>query len=156
MKIVIENLLKIWPKTDSPKAILFLNEIEEIFNIMEPEEFQETMIPLMSKLAVCVSSLNHLIAIAALDMLQTGNIMFFLDVIRENSEIVLPIMLPGLCENKEKPHWNVMIREKTNDALDRFMDMNQKLFDEISKEHKNVVVEEDFKMPVEKIEEEIR
>jgi serine/threonine-protein phosphatase 2A regulatory subunit B' len=34
------GLLRYWPKTNSPKEVMFLNEIEEILDVIEPSEFQ--------------------------------------------------------------------------------------------------------------------
>ncbi|KYN28842.1 Serine/threonine-protein phosphatase 2A 56 kDa regulatory subunit delta isoform [Trachymyrmex cornetzi] len=53
---VIRNLLKFWPKTHSPKEVMFLNELEEILDVIEPAEFQKVMDPLFRQLAKCVSS----------------------------------------------------------------------------------------------------
>ncbi len=38
---VIMGLLKFWPKTHSPKEVMFLNELEEILDVIEPVEFQK-------------------------------------------------------------------------------------------------------------------
>merc|ERR1712127_1164511 len=43
---VIMGLLKFWPKTHSPKEVMFLNELEEILDVIEPVEFQKVMVPL--------------------------------------------------------------------------------------------------------------
>ena len=50
------GLLKFWPKVHSPKEVMFLNELEEILDVIEPAEFQKVMIPLFKQLAKCVSS----------------------------------------------------------------------------------------------------
>nr|CAD7200259.1 unnamed protein product [Timema douglasi] len=53
---VIRCLLKFWPKTHSPKEVMFLNELEEILDVVEPAEFQKVMDHLFRQLAKCVSS----------------------------------------------------------------------------------------------------
>lgn len=53
---VVEGLLKYWPKVNSPKEVMFLNEVEEILDVIEPVEFQKIMSPLFAQLARCVSS----------------------------------------------------------------------------------------------------
>ena len=53
---VIVNLLRYWPKVHSPKEVMFLNELEEILDVIEPAEFQKVMVPLFTQLARCVSS----------------------------------------------------------------------------------------------------
>lgn len=35
---------------------MFLNELEEILDVLEPAEFQKVMVPLFQRLAKCVSS----------------------------------------------------------------------------------------------------
>ena len=36
---VIAGLLRFWPKVNSNKEVMFLNEIEEILDVIEPSEF---------------------------------------------------------------------------------------------------------------------
>ena len=55
--MVFWNLfLRYWPKVHSPKEVMFLNELEEILDVIEPAEFQKVMVPLFNQLAKCVSS----------------------------------------------------------------------------------------------------
>jgi hypothetical protein len=53
---VIAGLLKFWPKTCSQKEIMFLGEIEEILDIIEPKQFVKIQEPLFKQIAKCVSS----------------------------------------------------------------------------------------------------
>lgn len=53
---VILALLKYWPKTHSPKEVMFLNELEEILDVMEQVEFQKVIVPLFRQIAKCVAS----------------------------------------------------------------------------------------------------
>ncbi|GAA6006402.1 hypothetical protein JCM10207_000629, partial [Rhodosporidiobolus poonsookiae] len=53
---VVDGLLKYWPKVNSPKEVMFLNEVEEILDVIEPAEFQKVMVKLFTQLARCVSS----------------------------------------------------------------------------------------------------
>ena len=53
---VVEGLLKYWPKVNSPKEVMFLNEVEEILDVIEPNEFQKVMFRLFQQLSRCVSS----------------------------------------------------------------------------------------------------
>lgn len=56
-------LLKYWPKTHSPKEVMFLNELEEILDVIEPSEFVKVMEPLFRQLAKCVSSPHFQVSI---------------------------------------------------------------------------------------------
>jgi serine/threonine-protein phosphatase 2A regulatory subunit B' len=53
---VVLGLLKYWPKVNSPKENMFLNEIEEILDVIEPGEFQKIMVPLFKQVARCIGS----------------------------------------------------------------------------------------------------
>jgi serine/threonine-protein phosphatase 2A regulatory subunit B' len=60
---VIIGLLKLWPKTHSSKEILFLNEFEQILDIIDPVQFKKISVPLFKRLAACVSSQNFQVGI---------------------------------------------------------------------------------------------
>jgi serine/threonine-protein phosphatase 2A regulatory subunit B' len=53
---VVLGLLKFWPKVNSNKEVMFLNEIEEILDALEPAEFQKVMVPLFQQIARCTAS----------------------------------------------------------------------------------------------------
>ena len=53
---VILGLLKYWPKVHSPKEVMFLNELEEILDVIEPTEF--TKVSESTTQATVVLSLN--------------------------------------------------------------------------------------------------
>ncbi|VDQ04380.1 unnamed protein product [Trichobilharzia regenti] len=53
---VVRGLLKFWPKTYSQKEVMFLGEIEEILEVIEPLQFQVIMVPLFKQIAKSVSS----------------------------------------------------------------------------------------------------
>jgi len=38
------TLLRFWPKVHSPKEVMFLNELEEILDVIEPAEFQKVIL----------------------------------------------------------------------------------------------------------------
>ena len=53
---VVMGLLKYWPKVHSPKEVMFLNELEEILDVMEPVEFVKVQHALFRQIARCISS----------------------------------------------------------------------------------------------------
>ena len=99
---VIVGLLKLWPKTQSPKEVMFLNELEEILDVIEPVEFQKVMVPLFKQLAKCVSSPHFQVAERAL---YYWNNEYIMSLIGDNANTILPIMFPALYRNT-KSHWN--------------------------------------------------
>ncbi|XP_017039858.1 serine/threonine-protein phosphatase 2A 56 kDa regulatory subunit gamma isoform isoform X2 [Drosophila ficusphila] len=126
------NLLKFWPKTHSPKEVMFLNELEELLDVIEPAEFQKVMVPLFRQIAKCVSSPHFQVAERAL---YYWNNEYIMSLIADNSAVILPIMFPALNRNS-KTHWNKTIHGLIYNALKLFMEMDQRLFDECSKNYK--------------------
>lgn len=128
---VMKSLLKFWPKTHSPKEVMFLTEVEEILDVIEPNEFQKIMDPLFKQIAMCVQSTHFQVAERAL---YYWNNEYIQSLISENIQVILPIMLPALYKNS-KNHWNKSIHGLIYNALKLFMEMNQKLFDECNKNY---------------------
>ncbi|CAL9692032.1 unnamed protein product [Knipowitschia caucasica] len=129
---VVMALLKYWPKTHSPKEVMFLNELEEILDVIEPSEFVKVQEPLFRQLAKCVSSPHFQVAERAL---YYWNNEYIMSLISDNAAKILPIMFPALYRNS-KSHWNKTIHGLIYNALKLFMEMNQKLFDDCTQQFK--------------------
>ncbi|KAG0166292.1 hypothetical protein DFQ30_007357 [Apophysomyces sp. BC1015] len=63
---VTYGLLRYWPKVNSAKEVMFLNEIEEVLDVTDAVEFKKIMVPLFHRLAQCVSSPHFQVAERAL------------------------------------------------------------------------------------------
>ncbi|XP_072388041.1 serine/threonine-protein phosphatase 2A 56 kDa regulatory subunit gamma isoform-like isoform X7 [Diabrotica undecimpunctata] len=129
---VIQSLLKYWPKTHSPKEVMFLNELEEILDVIEPAEFQKVMVPLFRQLTKCVSSPHFQVAERAL---YYWNNEYVMSLVSDNVVKILPIMFPSLYRNS-KSHWNKTIHGLIYNALKLFMEMDQKLFDDCTQQYR--------------------
>ena len=53
---MVLGLLRYWPKVNSNKEVMFLNEVEDIFEVMDPAEFAKVQEPLFNQLAKSVAS----------------------------------------------------------------------------------------------------
>ncbi|CAH1766886.1 9112_t:CDS:10 [Entrophospora sp. SA101] len=129
---VICGLLRYWPKVNSPKEVMFLNEIEEILDVIEPQEFVKIQVPLFQQVARCVSSPHFQVAERAL---YYWNNEYIVNLIGDNVNIILPVMFPSLYQNS-KAHWNRTIHGLVYNALKLFMEINPALFDECTAHYK--------------------
>ncbi len=133
---VIKGLLKFWPKTCSQKEVLcstrvrtrskfksihpvqvmFLGEIEEILDVIEPAQFVRVQEPLFKQIARCVSSPHfqvtnrvqcahvmyvYVVNITALVQVAERALYFWnneyiMSLIEENNQVIMPIMFPAL------------------------------------------------------------
>lgn len=125
---VIMGLLKYWPKTCSQKEVMFLGEIEEILDVIEPTQFDKIQEPLFKQIAKCVSSPHFQVAERALYFWHNE---YILSLIEENSNTIMPIMFPALYKIS-KEHWNQTIIALVYNVLKTFMEVNSKLFDELT------------------------
>lgn len=130
---------------------MFLNEVEDIFEVMDPAEFVKVQEPLFQQLAKSVASPHFQVAERALYF---WNNEYFCNLVSDNVEVILPIMFAPLFENS-KAHWNryvlpfeslfvldaplIQLRRTIHsmvyNAMKMFMEINPQLFDECSHEY---------------------
>lgn len=126
---VIMGLLRFWPKVNSPKEVMFLNEIEDIFEVMEPNEFSKIQIPLFAQLLKCITSSHFQVSEKVLCFWQNE---YFLTLVTENAEVVLPIIFASLYEltNATQPGTaNGQLQQKLMDNPNSLTDANGNMID---------------------------
>ncbi|KAF5315977.1 hypothetical protein D9611_004633 [Ephemerocybe angulata] len=129
---VMMGLLKFWPKVNSPKEVMFLNEVEEVLDVTDPVEFQKIQVALFHQLARCINSQHFQVAERAL---LYWNNEYVVNLMSDNLPTILPIVFPALYTNS-KSHWNRTIHGMVYNALKLFMEINPDLFDETLQQYK--------------------
>lgn len=126
---VIRGLLKYWPITNSAKEVMFLGELEEILEATQPAEFQRCMVSLFRQIARCLNSSHFQVAERALFLWNNDHIEV---LIKQNSKVILPIILPAI-ERNTKEHWNQAVQSLSLNVRKIFMDHDPVLFEECLK-----------------------
>jgi serine/threonine-protein phosphatase 2A regulatory subunit B' len=129
----VDSLLRYWPKTNSAKEVMFINEIEEILDITDSVEFPKIMIPVFQKIAQCISSSHFQVAERALYLWQNE---FILNLMHEHIKDVMPILFKPLYTYSQQ-HWNRQIHTLVYTAIKQLMEMDPELFDECTYYYKN-------------------
>lgn len=129
---VVRGLIKYWPKSCSQKEVMFLGEIEEILDVIEPAQFVKVQEILFRQIARCVSSQHFQVAERALYF---WNNEYIMSLMEENNQVIMPILFPALYRIS-KEHWNQTIIALVYNVLKTFMEMNSKLFDELTSTYK--------------------
>lgn len=129
---VLLGLLRYWPKVNSPKEVMFLNEVEEILDVIEPSEFVKVEVPLFQQLQRCINSQHFQVAERALYF---WNNEYIVNLIGDNVQVILPIVFSSLYQNS-KAHWNRTIHGLVYNALKLFMEINPALFEMCTNEYK--------------------
>jgi serine/threonine-protein phosphatase 2A regulatory subunit B' len=122
---VVNGLLRYWPKVNSPKEVMFLNEMEDILDVIDPAEFTKVQVPLFTQITRCIDSPHFQVAERAL---LYWNNEYIVNLMNDNLAVILPIVFPALYTNS-KQHWNRTIHGMVYNALKLFMDINPDLFD---------------------------
>ncbi|KAH7445663.1 hypothetical protein KP509_01G019200 [Ceratopteris richardii] len=133
---IIKGLLKFWPLTNSQKEVLFLQELEEILEITQPDEFRRCMVPLLRQLGRCLNSPHFQVAERALYFWSNDH---FVALVIPNRAVILPIIFPAL-ERNTSDHWNQTIHGITMNARKLFLEADPELFQECKRRFK----EEEF------------
>ncbi|CCI44264.1 unnamed protein product [Albugo candida] len=127
-QLIISGLLKYWPVTASTKEILFLNEVEEIFELIQMEQFAAVLRPLFLRLAQAICSNHFQVSQRALYLWNNEALVRLVSARRAE---VLPLIFGALYHNCEN-HWHTTVQTLTYNVLKLFMEMDSQLFDQCS------------------------
>ncbi|KAJ2763832.1 serine/threonine-protein phosphatase 2A 56 kDa regulatory subunit delta isoform, partial [Coemansia nantahalensis] len=122
---IVRALLRYWPKVNSPKEVMFVNEIEGVVDVMEPTQFTAVCQPLFQQLVRCIVSPHFQIAERTLGMWRNS---YFVGLVTENKDLLLPIALSGIYRHS-RSHWNRNIHNQVYQILRFFINVDEKLFE---------------------------
>jgi len=128
---VINGLLKFWPMLNSSKEVLFLNELEELLELTQPEEFKIVLVPLFKVLNRSIGSPHFQVAERVLFYWHNEYISALISDYRAD---ILPIIYPVLHVNSQY-HWNATVNNLALHVLKIFMELDQTLVEKCSSEY---------------------
>ncbi|KAL1116440.1 hypothetical protein AAG570_004914 [Ranatra chinensis] len=121
---VVASLLKFWPKTCSQKQVLFLNELEDIFDVTVPSVFELMVEPVFERLSSCFCSPQYQVLERSLALWSNE---YFVYLVGRNVARVMPIVLPALFK-AFKDHWNPSAGPMVCNVLEILMKADGHLF----------------------------
>lgn len=128
---VLTGLLRLWPRTDSSKEMLFLHELEELLELTPATSFPAIVPLLCEKLCQSVGSSHFQIAERALFLWQNE---YIYGLCSEYRDKVLPRLYKVLFENSHS-HWNPMVQKLTTNVLGVFKALDGSLVDKCHQEY---------------------
>lgn len=123
--LIIHGLLKMWPKTNSVKEVLFLSELEEILELCGPEQFAQCAEALGRQLATCIDSHHFQVAERALLYWNNDHIVMLM---AGQLPVLLPLLLPVLSAHSQR-HWNKNVQLLVLSAMEALMELDSRAFD---------------------------
>eukprot|EP01056_Protomagalhaensia_sp_Gyna25_P005690 Protomagalhaensia_sp_Gyna_25__5689@NODE_809_length_2570_cov_14_231134_g637_i0_p1_GENE_NODE_809_length_2570_cov_14_231134_g637_i0NODE_809_length_2570_cov_14_231134_g637_i0_p1_ORF_typecomplete_len325_score47_76B56/PF01603_20/2_1e125Peroxin3/PF04882_12/0_42Peroxin3/PF04882_12/2NAD2/PF18782_1/2_5e02NAD2/PF18782_1/0_25NAD1/PF18778_1/4_6e03NAD1/PF18778_1/4_3e03NAD1/PF18778_1/0_21YqzH/PF14164_6/0_42_NODE_809_length_2570_cov_14_231134_g637_i0121975 len=128
---IINGLLRYWPVTNTPKEVLFLNEVEEILEITPLAEFPKIMEPLFKQMALCIQSQHFQVSERVLFLWNNARIV---RLINQNKNVLFPIVISALYKNT-KEHWNQTVHGLTFNVCKLLAEADPHLFDQCNDEN---------------------
>ncbi|RVW96735.1 Serine/threonine protein phosphatase 2A 57 kDa regulatory subunit B' epsilon isoform [Vitis vinifera] len=107
--IVVRGILKYWPITNCQKQVLLVGELEELVEIIDPEQYRKLALPLFTQITRCLNSWNSQVAERALYVLNNEQ---FRKMAQEAMDEVFPVIVEGMEKNL-KWHWSKSVRQLT-------------------------------------------
>ncbi|KAJ2610853.1 serine/threonine-protein phosphatase 2A 56 kDa regulatory subunit delta isoform [Coemansia sp. RSA 1365] len=123
---IIKALLRYWPKVNSPKEVMFVNELEGIMDVIEASQFTAVCQPLFQQLVKCIVSPHFQIAERTLTMWRNN---YFVNLITDNIQLILPIALSSIYRHS-RSHWNRNIHNQVYQILRFFVNVDEGLFEQ--------------------------
>ncbi|KAJ1940273.1 serine/threonine-protein phosphatase 2A 56 kDa regulatory subunit delta isoform, partial [Linderina macrospora] len=130
---IIKAMLRFWPKVNSPKEVMFLNELEEILDVIEPGQFTKICQPMFQQLVRCIVSPHFQIAERTLGMWRNQ---YIVNLITDNNHLILPVALAGIYQHS-RSHWNRNIHNQVYQTLRFFVNVNEDVFDQCLSEFRH-------------------
>lgn len=121
--------------------MLFLNEVEEILEMVQAEPFEALVDKLFERIALCIGSPHFQVAERALFL---WNNEYIVSLIMQQRAKILPLVFGALYENSRQ-HWNTTVHGLTCNVVKLFMEMDGKLFDECSADYRREAEEAEGK-----------
>ncbi|WVZ65737.1 hypothetical protein U9M48_015053 [Paspalum notatum var. saurae] len=109
---VVTGILRRWPVTNCQKEVLLIEELEEILDVLQPNQFQNLAVPICSRIARCVSSCSSQVAERALYVWNNER---FLELATSSPgvmEKILPAFVASVESNLET-HWSKCVQQVT-------------------------------------------
>lgn len=132
---VIRGLIKFWPWSSAVKQQHFINELEEILEVMGKESIYDVREIVFSHIAKLIDSSHFQIVEKTLQLWQNDHLLVEGCLNREHAHIILPYIYGPLYRHSEK-HWNNNIEKLANDVLKIYLEIDEGFFQECDENYK--------------------
>ncbi|KAG5186544.1 protein phosphatase 2A regulatory B subunit [Tribonema minus] len=131
---VLRGLIRFWPWSCSAKQVLFLNELEDILELLMDEQLQQVQGPLFALLAQCLGSQHFQVAERTLFLWNNDHLVSKGCFSRAHTTTILPVIYGPLYRHS-LGHWNTTVEGLAQNVLKMYMEFDLHLFDRVLSEH---------------------
>lgn len=131
---VIQGIIKFWPWSCSSKQVIFLNELEEILELMGSEQLQQVHKPLFQALAKWLGSQHFQVSERTLFLWNNEHLVNNGCLSKQHAHLILPVIYGPLHKNS-MGHWNTTVEGLAQNVLKLYMDYDMALYDQCAKDY---------------------
>jgi len=110
---IIAAILRFWPTSITSKQGLYLNEIEEILELLQPLHFRPIRDALLRRLALCIESTHFQVAERTMMLWNNEHMV---KLISDNSTVPIPVVVSALHRSSNR-HWNSAVKTLSRHVL---------------------------------------
>mmetsp|Transcript_9827 Transcript_9827/g.15188 ORF Transcript_9827/g.15188 Transcript_9827/m.15188 type:complete len:526 (+) Transcript_9827:171-1748(+) len=125
---ILTGFFKYWPWSCSGKQVMFLNELEEILELLGADQLAQISKTLFTNLARCLDSDHFQVVERALFLWNNEHLVNSGCLSRLNAQTVLPIIYGPLYKNSSG-HWNATVEGLAQNVLKMYMEYDLVLYD---------------------------
>lgn len=142
---ILEGFFKCWPWSCSSKQVLFLNELEEILELLGDEQLAQISNTLFTNLARCLDSDHFQVVERTLFLWNNEHLVNSGCLSRTHAQVVLPIIYGPLHKNSTG-HWNATVEGLAQNVMKMYMEYDLALYDKCA--HANHKAEEEARQKI--------
>ena len=125
---ILNGFFKCWPWSCSGKQVMFLNELEEILELLGADQLAQVSNMLFTNLARCLDCDHFQVVERALFLWNNEHLVNSGCLSRLNAHTVLPIIYGPLYKNSSG-HWNATVEGLAQNVLKMYMEYDLALYD---------------------------
>lgn len=125
---ILNGFFKCWPWSCSGKQVMFLNELEEILELLGADQLSQVSTMLFTNLARCLDSDHFQVVERALFLWNNEHLVNSGCLSRLNAQTVLPLIYGPLYKNSSG-HWNATVEGLAQNVLKMYMEYDLALYD---------------------------
>lgn len=131
---VLRGLIRFWPWSCSSKQVLFLNELEDVLELLMDEQLQQVQEKLFHLLAQCLASQHFQVAERTLFLWNNEHLVNKGCFSRGYTHSILPVIY-GPLHKHSLGHWNSTVEGLAQNVLKMYMEFDIHLYDRVLSEH---------------------
>lgn len=131
---ILKGFFRCWPWSCSSKQVLFINELEEILELLGADQLVQIAPVLFSNLARCLNSNHFQVVERALFLWNNEHLVNNGCLSRQNANMVLPTIYGALYKNSSG-HWNATVEGLAQNVLKMYMEYDLTLYDKCSTDY---------------------